>query len=244
MVGRPFVRFAGRTPKWGNLLDECEDHVAVSASRFAVADGASEASYSQRWAHLLTAAFCQHDGSDSTAPDGWLTTCRGQWHQWELELTERDLPWFTREKLRAGSFATFVGLEFADNTDARAWDATACGDACLFMVRDDALALAFPLTTADAFDSRPHLLPTSTDATSGDLHVMGGSAQIADRYYLTTDALAQWFLAECERGGRPWVAFDTITTAAQLEELVSAWRESGALKNDDVALIAVEIVPA
>jgi hypothetical protein len=56
-----------------------------------------------------------------------------------------------------------------------------------------------------------------------------------------TDALAQWFLAEAELGRRPWGALAKVTTPEQFAAYIDCLRAGGALRNDDVTLVSVEV---
>jgi hypothetical protein len=294
------VRFSGRLPKLGNTPDECEDHFGVAATRFAIADGASDAIYSQVWAHILTTSYCQSAAvaDRGNGIDAWLGECRNAWRRWEAEASARALPWFTRDKLRGGSFATFAGLSFdppaanprrsvfanvfadidagvdaavdavvdsdgetdgvagetlhlragagaaAETLETCTWSASACGDACLFVVRDDRLAVTFPVAAAAEFDNHPRLIATEPGHAGESLLSLTGAAHAGDRFYLATDALAQWFLRSHGDGGEPWIAFDGVTTVEDFALLVSTFREAGDLRNDDVTLISIETAPA
>ena len=106
MAAHPVVRFAGKIPKLGNSPEECEDAFCSASPRFAVADGASEACYSHVWASILVRSFCDLPGGSEWQGNefsAWLDTCRLQWSAWQAALAEKELPWFTREKLRLGS---------------------------------------------------------------------------------------------------------------------------------------------
>jgi hypothetical protein len=69
-----------------------------------------------------------------------------------------------------------------------------------------------------------------------------GAVRAGDRFYVATDALAQWCLLSHERGERPWHRLHAIATPDDLAALVSAARGAGTLRNDDVGLVAVEAV--
>jgi hypothetical protein len=56
-----------------------------------------------------------------------------------------------------------------------------------------------------------------------------------------TDALAQWFLVEAEMGRRPWAALSKVTTPEQFAAYIDCLRAGGALRNDDVTLVSVEV---
>ena len=95
------------TPKRGNTKAEYEDAWAVNrrSSRFAVADGASEASFAALWARLLAETFVATrrpwDDFD------WLGRTR---RRWSAEVDELELPWYAEMKRDQGAFATLLGL--------------------------------------------------------------------------------------------------------------------------------------
>jgi hypothetical protein len=240
MAGRPVVRFAGKLSKSGNSPEECEDDFCSAVPRFAIADGASEGSYSSVWAGILVRLFCAMDESDWTDDQvvAWLEQCRQNWSEWENGLADRDLPWFTREKLRTGSFATFIGVITTDTT----WHAIAFGDCCLFVVREDQLIAAFPIDRPELFDNTPALLTTATLPNPEQLRGRTGELHSGDRLYLASDALASWFLTDCEAGEKPWVALDGIRTDDDFAIFVGETRQTQTMRNDDVTLLSVEIV--
>ena len=239
---RAAVRFAGRLAKHGNALDECEDAFSYSSSRFAVSDGATESSYSSVWAEILTRTFCAGDGHLETpgAIGAWLEASRQEWLVWEADISARkDLPWFTRDKLRSGAFATFVGISFRESQ----WIAFGFGDACLFVVRSDALIDSFPLSSGAEFSTSPALLSSrDDDLPIEESSLRAGSAAPGDRIYLATDALAQWFFDDFEAGRKPWDALDGISSSEDLEIFVTEERAGHRMRNDDVALLSVEIL--
>jgi Protein phosphatase 2C len=238
------MTFAGMTPKRGHDAADCEDHFSTGGLRFAVADGASDSGYSQVWARMLADSFCDLPSAASTPAelDAWLAACRDEWRRWAGERAGGALPWFARETLRTGAFATFVGIAFSPGQDEAVWHAVACGDACVFVVRDDALAAAFPLDDPGAFDDPPPLVPTAARLTSYGLQTATGTAEVGDSFFLVTDALARWFLTAIDRGDKPWARLSDVRTAADLDVLVSSARDARALRNDDVTLMTVVIV--
>lgn len=246
MALRPIARFFGSIPKHGCDPAECEDAFCTAPLSFAVADGASEASYANVWADILAATFCEFawpepdGGPPRQACTAWLDVCRAEWRVREQELLTRDLPWFTRDKLAIGSFATFVGVRFGTwGLDPR-WAALAWGDACVFLVRDGRLDTALPQQTSEQFSNVPTLLSTRGRGSDG-FFFADGPAREGDRLYLMTDALAQWFLARHEAGEQPWVACDAVRSLEDLTALVAAAREAGTLRNDDVTMIAIDV---
>lgn len=238
----PVVTFAGKIPKHGNDPSECEDSFCIGEGTFAVSDGASDGIYSDVWARILAESFCRESRQHWNADDfsEWVACRRRmEWQDWQEQVGAKDLPWFAREKLRNGSFATFAGVRFASDTGGE-WEACSYGDACLFVVRNDAVLLSSPITSSEAFNNNPPLLATLGDVVPEHVRIVTGIAEPGDIFYLATDALAQWFLAETERGEKPWIAFDTgILTDADLQSFVAEYREQKVLKNDDVTLVSI-----
>ena len=130
---------------------------------------------------------------------------------------------------------------------AGTWRAVAVGDCCLFQVRADELVTVGPLCRSDQFDNAPFLLGSKSDEVlrRGVEHVSlhGGPWTRRDRFYLVSDALAQWLLLRQEVGHPPWEmlrelgAPDTIP----FDELVLEMRSSHGLHNDDTTVLRVEV---
>src|SRR5262249_37867097 len=136
----------------------------VSQQRFAVADGATETSFSGIWAKQLVRAYGR---GEMDAPDVMLKTLLSLQRQWWKIVGRKKLPWYAEEKLRSGTFAALLGLTILDNTpgeDSGTWIAIACGDCCLAQVRGDDLISTFPLSESSSFSNSPVLLSTSNDA--------------------------------------------------------------------------------
>src|SRR5262249_47193483 len=93
--------------KRGNAAEDYEDAAAGDApgGRFAVADGASEASFAALWARLLVEGFLAATGRP-WRDLGWVGPLRGRW---AAEVDGRPLPWYAEEKRELGAFATFLG---------------------------------------------------------------------------------------------------------------------------------------
>jgi hypothetical protein len=242
-----------RVQKAGNAPEEMEDacfpsRVAsgvAAGARFAVADGATETSYSGLWARTLVRLHGRVGLGAETLLEGLPRWGR----YWRRRVGGRALPWYAEEKLRSGAFAAFAGLCLCAAPDAVGggdggglrWEAVAAGDSCLFQVRDDALVAAFPLDAAAAFGNRPALISTEPVANAGlEAHVRraDGECRAGDTFYLMTDALAAWFLGAVERGERPWQVLERATQSA-FGAWVDAARRERHLRNDDVVLLRV-----
>jgi hypothetical protein len=112
-------------------------------------------------------------------------------------------------------------------------------------MRDDRLESTFPLERADQFGPSPVLLSTNglaADAALATRKSLEGSGNADEQFYLMTDALAQWFLDEAERGGEPWEPlqdFDHDEAAPGFRKWLTNLRQEGRIRNDDVTLLRV-----
>ena len=243
-----------QTPKAGNRPEECEDDYRVSypynagPARFALCDGASESAFARKWAQILARAFVygapDMSGLDGDALAVWLVPSIEEWNRavpWER------IPWHGEAKTRAGAMATLLGMTVSQTPNgagAYPWRAVAVGDCCLFVVRDDALALSFPLEDAGQFDNTPALIcsnPANNRGIWARAYQSRGEFLPGDLIILASDALACWILQEHESGGRPWETLLSLNSEREWSEWVQARRSQRAMRNDDTTLITVKV---
>jgi hypothetical protein len=249
------------TAKEGSAAEEYEDAFAYSPNsrHFAIADGATESSFADRWARSLVQKYSKEPprptGGIVPLPE-WVKPLQEEWHgniKWDA------LPWFAEEKARLGAFATFLGLSFTGSgpklnggfltrlkrkkdRDKLLWRACAIGDSCLFHIRDETLLSSFPLTRSEQFQNTPLLLSSNPDhnRTVWDrVQVTEGDCRFGDLFLALTDALAKWFLADVERGGKPWVKLTAIHSESAFETFVQELRGTKALRNDDTTMLSI-----
>jgi Protein phosphatase 2C len=237
-------------PKKGNAAADYEDAWAgdPSRGRFAVADGASEASFADVWARLLVEGFVHTDGAPWQDLD-WLPPLR---RRWALEVDQRPLPWYAEAKRDQGAFATLLGVVFqAPRPDEPGgWRAMAVGDCCLFRTHGSRLLQSFPLTRSAEFGNQPHLLgsraPTANRADGRCEHARG-PWEAGDRFLLMTDALAQWFLRQVEESGQPLADVARLLAESSPAAAFPGWveerRDRQGLRNDDVTLAVIDLPP-
>jgi hypothetical protein len=240
-------------PKEDMSLEECEDAVGVSLSalRFAVADGATEAFDSRSWARSLAEGWAGGDvNGKASAPVGveefgrWVVSVGARLHEsWE----GRELPWYAEEKARGGSYAAFVGLCFESDGERLGWRAVALGDACLVWRRGGRILSAMPLSVGGRFNSSPPLVPSRASLLGAALEraVTGaGAALEGDTFLLLTDAAAQWFFAQHEAGRPALAEFDSLLARRDndaLAELLRGERRAGRMADDDVAILLIAV---
>jgi hypothetical protein len=249
--------FAGAfwAPKAGNDRDEYEDAFAprrlpenreLSEFRVAVADGATETSYSGVWARLLVGSYAR----GNLAPEQFGISMRRLQGRWHRTVGRKSLPWYAEAKLIDGAAAALVGLHIRDedaDTGGQGWEAIALGDCCLFHVRDTRVIECFPLQSASEFSNRPFLLSTNVSGLAGfqeRLKTISGAWLSDDSFYLMSDALAAWFMREDEGGNSPCKILRDLGTAEGLHfgDWIGGLRSDGRIRNDDVTLVRIDLI--
>jgi hypothetical protein len=243
-------------PKEGSTEGEYEDaflpceargYPIRKRQRFAIADGATETSFSRLWAQLLVRGFVRR----ALAVPPTMEQLKPLQERWRSKVGGKSLPWYAEEKMSYGAFAALLGLELSEEEGeagtVRNWQATAAGDCCLVQVRDNAIVDTFPFADSSAFNSRPDLLASLT-AFNGPQNELvktaHGTWRGDDTFFLMTDALACWFFKQVEIGNRPWVSLSNLDhqeLANTFPEFVEDLRDNMEMKNDDVTLMRIDI---
>jgi hypothetical protein len=229
-------------PKSGLELSECEDFIGSDEQncRFAVADGATEAFDARNWAQRLAHNWVRSNTAfTAEAFQQWVNREALELHSCWKQLK---LSWYAEEKARKGSFAAFVGVELDLQADAPAWKAIALGDACLLHCRDGALIKSLPVAHSASFNTAPVLVasePAIYKTTGQSLVIEAGRCENNDVLFLASDAAAAWYLELFEQNNFIDV-FKTRDTNA-LAEFFENERDAGKIRNDDIAVLRLEI---
>lgn len=183
------------------------------------------------------------------------------------EAAGRPPAWYERPGLERGAYATLLTVALdppalrtrvddelmtvADAVNASGgpgwrWRAAALGDTCLFHVRDERLLRAFPIEDSAAFGTNPPLAVSRNvdeSVLARHITVAEGWCESGDQLYLATDALAAWFLRAAEIGASPWAVLRDFAGAdhGAFESFIAEQRATGSLRNDDVALVHIDI---
>ena len=230
-------------PKHGHSLVECEDAFACNRTtrRFAVADGATESFDAASWAQRLATKWV--NSSDLLTEEdiwSWLKS-EGQVHNdsWD----RLDLPWYSMEKRRAGSFAAFVGVEIHDD---KSWNALALGDSCLVHCGTSNVQMMFPVSSSIDFGSAPVLAPSCTELNihaRSAIALKTGKLDDGDKLLLLSDAIAAWYIGLNEQQDhKTWSDFDDLLSQGDktaLSDFLELERATGRLKDDDVAIVCI-----
>jgi serine/threonine protein phosphatase PrpC len=245
-------------PKYGNRPDENDDAVEVYQSqdtylknqkiRCAIADGATQTSFSSLWARLLVKEAIKYMPSKKRFEDITLAAQK----YWKGEIDKIELPWHAEEKVKLGAFSTLLWISIkrpeSPLNPIGTWKAIVIGDSNLFIIRDDKIYLAFPLEKSQEFGNSPVLLcsiPSRNDQISEYIRFAEGNCISGDQFLLATDALAQYILKQSENGEKPWNDLTQLSKESNPQLSYETWirllRESGKIHNDDTTLVNINL---
>jgi len=234
--------------KFGNSIDENEDNVmtpnkseieSANIVRFAISDGATEASFSKEWSDLLVSSYNDNFFDIKNFQDTLIKISAS----WNTVTSSIKLPWYAEQKAETGSFATFTGITI--NICEETFKAVAIGDCNLFQIRDSVLLNAFPNLSVEDFGNTPNLLATNqkyqTDLTKNVLYHKG-TIKSNDIILLTTDALAAWIFTQIDLGAKPWNHLLNLIEnyKGDFENWLNNKRSENEIKNDDVTLVIIK----
>jgi hypothetical protein len=231
-------------PKLGQEASECEDAIAVDAQtcRFAVSDGATEAFDARNWAERLTQHWVQRKSTLTVEEFRKWVAAEGR------ELQESwnglTLSWYSEEKARTGSFAALVGVEFDLKSESPSWQAIALGDTCLLHCRQGTLVKSLPLNHSESFNSAPVLVASDSSLHENSMQSVvtdSGTCQNGDVLLLMSDAAASWCLQRFENADLDVEQFLSAKSDEELQEFFDSERMAGRIRNDDLAIVRIEI---
>lgn len=227
-------------PKRGVDKDENEDAFKYSSKGWlAIADGATESSYSKEWAWLLVRAFgrLSRIRNCPLEPERYrqiLETLQKEWHgqvPWER------LNWLYKDKAQKGAFTTFLGVRIHEGV----WEAMGVGDSNLFIVdADGMLVKSCPARSSKEFGISPFLVPSIPGkCVDKALEVMWyetGVLKPDEWMLLTTDAVAAYLLKTHEDNLPQFSDLKAIQTSSAFADWVEASRSAG-MRNDDSTMV-------
>ncbi len=242
-------------PKLGNEETEYEDAFDVCPEnkygenqtlRVAIADGATESSFSAEWANMLTKCYVRQQVNNIQE---LCTQIESLSKEWQNNIDVKQLTWFAEEKARMGAFSTLLGLEIdSDAAEISCWHSIAVGDSCLFHIRDNSLKLAFPIQHSSDFNNSLILISSKFEKNMQHWDKAlkrDGNWQAGDFFFLTTDALAAWFFREYELGNLPWEILIKFMDDSECDKSFESWvnemRASSLMRNDDVTCLIIKL---
>lgn len=172
---------------------------------FAIADGATETSFSKIWANILVHAYCSGKFESENLISNFIQIQK----KWKNQLSKKSLPWYAEEKLKMGAYSSLLGVSiFKQDNDHPSYGTArivAMGDSCVFLVRDNDLVYSFPIKESKEFNNRPMLLPSINNSQQIIDLLVKEKIELKknDQFFLMTDAMACWFLKTYEDGHKP-----------------------------------------
>jgi len=210
-----------------------------SSGVYAVSDGASVSFDSASWARILVRRYTRNP--DFTRE--WLSAAIAEFRK----LYDREsLPWMQQASFDRGSFASLLGVRFAD--EGRAIQVLSIGDSLAVLCDGDKIKATFPLTSAAQFTGSPQLICTNPTHNTF-LEKMDFSYDlVADWSFrgleqpallCMTDALGHWVLSQRDRGSSPISMLRKVRSSTAFARFVQEERAAGRMKRDDTTLIAL-----
>lgn len=216
----------------------------IAERRFAVADGATETSFSKIWAKQLVRAYGRGEMDNPEDLNGTLHKLQERW--WGI-VKRKSLAWYAEQKIESGTYAALLGLTLLNDEAGGhngTWFSTACGDCCLVHLRGDSVLKLFPVEKYSDFNSHPFLVsshPSALAESVSSLKTVEGTWNCEDRFLLMSDALAAWFYRSLEEGGKPWIVLRDLGYEQPFRPWLDDLRRIGDIRNDDVTLSRISI---
>jgi len=238
-------------PKLGNEEDENEDKFNVpnpasilndEVLNFTISDGATESYKSKLWASLL----CNELNEFSVSKTNILELITSLSKKWYESIDIEKIPWYAIPKFEKGAHATFLNLKVNLNQNLLTY--FAIGDSCFFHIRENNLLNWMPVKNSITFNSNPELISSNPQANSKLLEYLneGEINLLANDFIIVcTDAIAQWFLSNCEKNRSPWlllqIIFSTEYYCTDFVNWLNDKRNTKEIKDDDSTVILIYI---
>ena len=239
-------------PKVGSQDKENEDAVAFDARAgwLAVADGATEASYSREWAEILAESLTPSTSKTSRMLDSLFPSRRlgplvadlqQKWYDTVPWDRLEDLGWLFVEKAQQGALATFLTIRIEEQQ----WIAMGVGDCNLFIVDDQGkVRLSIPQQSAAEFGTSPSLVPSvpgpQVKRALDSLWRKSGKWKPRERMIVCTDAVAAYLLHAEQRGRSAIKTLFKVKSTEHFTEWVDEARLAG-MRNDDSTVLVVTL---
>ena len=235
-------------PKDVRRPEEYQDAFAIDEAGgvAAVADGVASSLFSARWARLLVEGVIAvpPNVNDAANLDEWLTALR---QQWAKSIDAAALAWPQKAKVRDGAAATLLWIEVTAEPENRLtgpfqYNCRCIGDCCVFHLRGNEIARAFPFESSAAFNNQPDSL--CSVRRLGDQPVF---AALADKCWpgdwlvICTDALAEWILQRREAGAVPPFLEWWDMPPERFGDWLAPLREARTIRYDDTTVVLLRM---
>jgi hypothetical protein len=245
-------------PKAGNTALENEDAVFPNPGvgmnghdevvSFAVADGATQTSFSNLWANCLVNSC----STSHLSEPAFLRAVGKAQVEWQQSLQGIELPWHAQEKFRQGAFSALAWLEIQYYPLQPAypftWRALAVGDCCLFIASNYNVYLSLPLQNFAEFNNSPILIPSKSEkmeSIKGMIQTARGSLRMGDQLILASDAISSWIMKQSQESHKDFIKMVLSYKSSRNSDGFVRWvqnlRKKNEIKNDDTSLILIEL---
>lgn len=233
------------TSKESELFYDCADRYAYNKSqnKFAISDGVSKSFFPKIWADVLVNKWVDSKEFDEAQ---FILDCQKDWLKQVAEIVNKpNAKWFTKNAFnrKEPGLATFVGLRFYKKKKEWFWKADALGDSFLFFVPKNSKNFSKECIVLSSikepiiFDNFPDYLSSLGNNHKGEKQKKENPLT-SGTFYLMTDALAEWFLAEKEDAiGK----ISVWQNQKDFEHFVDEERHNKKLGNDDTAFLSIKI---
>lgn len=251
MSAVPIIQ-AYTVPKRGHNASENEDAVAFDAREgwVAIADGATEASYSREWAEIL--ARSGPEAAPTTVKDRVLDLLlpmrrlhtvvedlQQRWYDTVPWARLEVLGWLFVEKAQQGALATFLTLKL----EGQKWNAIGVGDCNLFVVEESGdIRVSYPARSFEEFGTSPSLMPSipgpAVKTALASVWRKTGKWRNDEKIIMCTDAVAAYLLEKGQRGRTVWKTLFGMGSCEDFADWVEQARNNG-MRNDDSTVVIV-----
>jgi hypothetical protein len=212
-----------------------------------ICDGVSSSLFSGRWAALIAKAVVAEPPAvrNPEALEAWLKKHR---EAWAASIDESSLAWHQKPKLLDGAATTVLWVELATtghgDSVARPYRLRgyACGDCCLFHIRDCDVLQMFPLQESARFETNPPVLRSVYKrADVLTFEALETQCHPDDLVVLCTDAVGAWVMRQLEAGVQlDWEAFWN-TSPEEWQRWLIEVRQGGQIRFDDSTMLMLRI---
>lgn len=246
--------FSGRIPKENEQIKDCQDHLEIDIAKkcCAIADGSSQSFYPGIWAELLVQHFCKNPEVNSSNWEAWLEDIQLEWlstvrNRVDTAKTSGNPSWIegiNSINLKKSATSTFIGLQFLED---RRIKVCIIGDSCLFVVKGNKVE-SYILRSSRDFNDRPKYFASYSKDNDFkpdflDISLDESTSKLTTHLVLATDALSEYILAHSEKRVNIIENILSISSQEQFKDFIGAARTDsiGNMKNDDVALIVIDL---
>ena len=220
-----------------------QDAFAISSDEriFAIADGVSQAPFSQIWSNKVVEKFIEKPfGSDLNEQKlkDWLEDIR---KEWESEIDQRKSSKMILDRAKeVGGSTTFLGMIIQKKKKKyQKLQLFGIGDTNMFLIRNKRIKYSFPVTSVESFTDQTIGLCSIDNASQKIPELKEFNAKRGDIVILATDALAKWIFKSANLGQSPWNKI--LKNKNDIANFIDKLRDANKIDDDDTTCIIIRI---